>query len=176
MIETMAGRLLAVAGLVGIYLLTLGSYTWGDVGVGLALAVAVELVQRHRIARGGRIGSTTDDGIARPPLHRRLLALPALIVIVAREITVGTWIVARFSLGLREVTDAGVVEVELEGISREGVALWAFITTISPGEIVVEADEQRGRLLIHTLDASDPEAIRAHHRRIYEKYQRKVVP
>lgn len=175
MIGRLAGLLLAVLALLGIYLLTLGSISWGDIAVGLVLATAVEFGQRFRAARGGRIGSD-DDGIRRPPLYRRILALPALVLIVLREITVGTWTLAHFSLGIREVTDAGVVEVELDEISKEGVALWAFITTISPGEIVVEADEYRGRLLIHTLDASDPEAIRAHHRQIYERYQRKVVP
>lgn len=172
----LAGRLLAIAGLVGIFMLTIASVSWGDVAVGLVLAGLVELGHRYRVARGGRIGTGQDDGIERPPLWRRLIAVPPLALAVAREITVGTWNVAQFSLGLRPVTDAGVVEVELEGISREGVALWAFITTISPGEIVVEADAERGRLLIHTLDAADPAAIRAHHRHIYERYQRKVVP
>lgn len=170
------GRLLALLGLVAIYLLTIGSLRWGDIAVGFLIAVVVESAQLYRVSRGGRIGSDRDAELAGPPLHRRLLAVPILALIVAREITLGTWTVARFSLGLREVKDDGVVWVELEGISQAGVALWAFITTISPGEIVVEADEKRGRLLIHTLDASDPAAIRAHHRHIYERYQRKVVP
>lgn len=176
MIGMLAGRLLAVLGLLGIYLLTIGSLAWGDIAIGLVLAGIVEFGQRYRVARGGRIGSAEDDGRHGPPLYRRLIAIPALVFAISREITLGTWVVAQFSLGLREVKDDGVVEVELEGISKEGVALWAFITTISPGEIVVEADEDRGRLLIHTLDASDPAAIRAHHQRIYERYQRKVVP
>ena len=176
MIRKLASSLLPMIGLLGIYLLTLGSLHWGDVAVGLVLAGLVEFAQRYRAARGGRFTSDPDDGVEGPPLYRRLLASPALIWAVFKEITVGTWIVAQFSLGIREVVDDGVVWVELEGISKEGVALWAFITTISPGEIVVEADEDRGRLLIHTLDASDPDAIRAHHRHIYDRYQRKVVP
>lgn len=176
MSDALAGRFLAILGLTGIYLLTLGALSWGDVAVGLALATVVESAIRFRANRGGSIGSARDERLPGPPLYRRLIAAPALVLAVAKEITVGTWIVAQFSLGLREVKDEGVVLIELDGISREGVALWAFITTISPGEIVVEADAERGRLLIHTLDASDPEAIRAHHRHIYERYQRKVVP
>ena len=175
MTSALFGKLLAVLALLGIFLLTMGSLAWGDLAIGLLLAGVVEYGQRSRANRGGRIGSMEEAGIRRPPLLRRLSAVPALVFAVLRDITVGTWTVAQFSLGLREIS-AGVVEVDLPGISREGVALWAFITTISPGEIVVEADEHRGRLLIHTLDASDPEAIRAHHRHIYERYQRKVVP
>lgn len=170
------GRLLAVAVLLVIYLLTLGSFAWGDIAIGLVLAALMELGWRHRAARGGTIGSEEDNASQRPPLHRSLLALPALVLAVVAEITRGTWDVAQYSLGLREVEHDGIVEIELKGISEEGVAAWAFISTISPGELVLEVDEERGLLVIHALDASDPEAIRARHYELYERYQRKVVP
>lgn len=173
---TVAGRGLAILGLTGIYLLTLGSMAWGDIVIGFLLAAVVESGVRYRAARAMPNGVPGDAGPRRPPLYRRLIALPALLAVIFREITIGTWHVAQYSLGLKDVTDEGMVWVELDGISREGVALWAFITTLSPGEIVVEADPDRGRLLVHTLDASDPEAIRSHHRLLYERYQRKVVP
>lgn len=170
------GRLLAVAVLGAVYLLALGSLAWGDVAIGLVLAVAMELGWRHRAARGGTIGSEEDDGARRPPLHSSLLALPALVWTVLADITRGTWDVAQFSLGLRKVEHDGIVEIELQGISEQGVAVWAFISTISPGELVLEVDEERGILVIHALDASDPDAIRARHYELYERYQRKVVP
>lgn len=171
------GRLLAIAVLLAIYLLTLGSLQLGDVAIGLVLATLMELGWRHRVARGGAIAASEGSpGQARPPLHRVLLALPALILAVLVEITRGTWEVAKYSLGLRRVDSDGIVEIELQGISEAGVAVWAFISTISPGELVLEVDEERGLLVIHALDASDPEAIRARHREFYERYQRKVVP
>ena len=169
-------RALAVAVLMGIYLLTLGSLAPGDLAIGLALAVLMELGWRHRIARGGAIASAEGADVARPSLFSMLRALPALILAVLAEITRGTWDVAQYSLGLRDVDDDGIVEIELEGISEAGVAAWAFISTISPGELVLEIDEERGVLVIHALDASDPDAIRAHHKELYERYQRKVVP
>ncbi|MDO8212108.1 Na+/H+ antiporter subunit E [Conexibacter sp. CPCC 206217] len=171
-----AARALAVVVLLGVYLLTLGSLAWGDVAIGLALAAALELGWRRRAARGGTIGSDAADSSQRPPLHRALLALPRLVLAVCVEITRGTWEVAKYSLGVREVEHDGIVEIELEGISEEGVAAWAFISTISPGELVLDVDEERGVLVIHALDASDPDAIRARHHEFYERYQRKVVP
>lgn len=170
------GRLLAVAVLLAVYLLALGSLAWGDVAIGIGLAVAMELGWRHRVARGGTIGSEEEGGSERPPLHSSLRALPALVWAVLADITRGTWDVAQYSLGLREVEHDGIVEIELQGISEQGVAVWAFISTISPGELVLEVDEERGVLVIHTLDARDPEEIRAHHHELYERYQRKVVP
>lgn len=176
MSSAVGGRLLAVAVLLGVYLLTLGSLAWGDLAIGLGLAVLMELGWRHRVARGGTIGSEEDAASQRPPLHRMLLALPALALAVLVEITRGTWDVAQYSLGLRPVEHDGIVEIELQGISEEGVAVWAFISTISPGELVLEIDEERGLLVIHALDARDPDAIRARHYEMYDRYQRKVVP
>jgi multisubunit Na+/H+ antiporter MnhE subunit len=168
-------RLLAIVVLLAIWLLTLSSLAWGDLLVGLVLAIVLELGWRRRVARGGTIG-TADGEQQRPPLHRALLALPALVFATLVEITRGTWEVTQYSLGLREVEHDGIVEIELEGISEEGVAAWAFISTISPGELVLDVDEERGVLVIHALDASDPEAIRARHHEFYERYQRKVIP
>jgi len=167
-------RALAVVVLLAVYLLTLGSLAWGDVATGLVLAVAIELGWRRRVLRGGAVGDPTTP--AAVPLGRALLALPRLVFAVLVEITRGTWEVAKYSLGIREPVDEGVVEIELEGISEEGTAAWAFISTISPGELVLDVDEDRGVLVIHALDAGDPDAIRARHHEFYERYQRKVLP
>jgi multisubunit Na+/H+ antiporter MnhE subunit len=57
-----------------------------------------------------------------------------------------------------------------------GVAAWGYTTAISPDEIVLEADDERGVLLVHLLDARDVPAIRAHHERTYQRRQRRVFP
>nr|WP_281381698.1 Na+/H+ antiporter subunit E [Conexibacter arvalis] len=157
-----------------IYLLTLGSLAWGDVAIGLVLAIAMELGWRRRVLRGGVVGDPTTP--PQVPLGRALLALPRLVFAVVVEITRGTWEVAKYSLGIREPVDEGIIEIELEGISEEGSAAWAFISTISPGELVLDVDEERGVLVIHVLDTSDRDAIRARHHEFYERYQRKVIP
>jgi multicomponent Na+:H+ antiporter subunit E len=171
----MSARVVAVILLLGVYLLTLASFDPADIAVGVVIAVLLELGWRRRIARGGSIGTEASDE-QRPPLLQSLLGLPALVFAVVVEITRGTWQVAQYSLGLRDPDKHGFIELELEGISEEGVAAWAFMTTISPGEIVADIDEQRGVLIVHTLDASDPEASRRRHHEFYERYQRKVIP
>lgn len=168
----LGGRLLAILVLLLIYLLTIGSFELGDVGIGLVLAGLVETGWRVRAKRGG-----ADLG-AEPqvPLHRAVLGLPRLIGRVLLDSVRGTWDVSKYSVGLREVQHDGLVEIELEGISEEGVTLWAFVSTISPGELVVDMDEERGVLVIHVLDVRDADAIRAKHHDFYERIQRKVVP
>jgi multisubunit Na+/H+ antiporter MnhE subunit len=47
---------------------------------------------------------------------------------------------------------------------------------LSPDTIVVEVDEQRGELLLHVLDARDPDAVRREQLGSYERRQRRVFP
>lgn len=171
-----AGRLLSVVSLLTIYLLTLGSLAPGDLVIGAILATMMELGWRRRMARSGWAGAQQSNGIRRPPLWRALLASPRLVLVVLDEITRGTWEVAKYSLGVQAVDHDGIIEIEIPGITEEGAATWAFITTISPGELAVDIDEERGILVIHTLDTRNPEAVRAHHRSLYERFQRKVIP
>lgn len=172
MTRGVGGRLLAILVLLAIYLATLGSVELGDIGVGLVLAGLVETGWRVRARRGG----IDPDAEPQVPLLRAALGLPRLIGRVLLDSVRGTWDVSKYSLGLREVEHDGLVEIELEGISQEGVTAWAFISTISPGELVVDMDQERGVLVIHALDVRDADAIRARHHDFYERIQRKVVP
>ena len=55
------------------------------------------------------------------------------------------------------------------------VALWGVLTGEAPDEVPVDVDEERDVVIVHLVDASDPEAVRARHRHAYERVQRKVV-
>ena len=59
--------------------------------------------------------------------------------------------------------------------SRHAVALWGVLTGEAPDEVPVDVDEERDVLIVHLVDASDPDAVRERHRRAYERAQRKVV-
>lgn len=107
---------------------------------------------------------------------RRAVAFPALAMAVTREVIAGTVQVARVVLGLRPGSLAGTVWIPIEERSRTGVAVAALWLTLSPGEVLLAVDWERRRMLIHTIDASDPEALRARHRRLYERFQRRVFP
>jgi multisubunit Na+/H+ antiporter MnhE subunit len=42
--------------------------------------------------------------------------------------------------------------------------------------VVVELDEERGRMLLHVIDAGDPNAVRAEQLDSYRRRQRRVFP
>lgn len=159
----MTGILLRIAGLTAIYLLVLTSLKPGDILVGAALATVLVLgggaVVRGTPAEGGWIGWT-----------RGVLGM---VGVTARDMVIGTGRVVRFCLGGH--ARPGFVEIPREGRSRDGVALWGLLTGESPDEFPVSIDAERDVLIVHVLDAADPDEVRERHRRMHERWQRHVA-
>ena len=140
---------LTAAGLTAVYLLVLSSLALGDVLLGglLGIVVAFELRPRGagpEASRPARIGAVAQTFGA-----------------TAAEMVRGSWRVARFCLGAQ--TQPRFVEIPRDGRSRHHVALWGVLTSLAPDEIVVDVDEERDVLIIHVVDAPDPDAIRERH-------------
>jgi multisubunit Na+/H+ antiporter MnhE subunit len=150
-----------------LYLVVLASVQPGDVLVGGVLSAAIAAVaERVRRRPGHRV----------PPLALRAVAAPLLAGSTVAAIVRGTWHVALYALGRRRIEQPGIVAIPAGHRTPSGVAVWGYLTALSPDEIVVDIDEERGVLLVHVLDASDPEAIRARHHDAYERRQRRVFP
>jgi multisubunit Na+/H+ antiporter MnhE subunit len=65
----------------------------------------------------------------------------------------------------------GLVEVPLGDRTPAEVAMWGVLTGESPDEIVVDVDEERGMLVVHLVDAGDPDAIRARHAHTHARWR-----
>ncbi len=163
-------RLFAVLLLTGVYVLTLGSLDPLDLLGGLILSLAVVVALRRLLydeepsALGGRA------------LAGRIWHFPLFALVVVWEISVGTWRVAQAVTGLEPLHSPGIVAIPIGERTPNGVAATALAITLSPGELLVDIDERRGLMLIHVLDATDPDAIRTRYEHFYERYQRKVFP
>jgi multicomponent Na+:H+ antiporter subunit E len=111
-----------------------------------------------------------------PPLGERLLWTGPLVAAVLADVVQGTWDVALRVLHLRPLSQPGVVRVPIGARSPRGVAVSALATTLSPGTVLLDVDWERGDLLLHVIDASDPDGLRRRLQRFYDRYQRRVVP
>ena len=168
----MSRALLGLALLALVYALTLASADPLDLLAGLALGAVGVAVQRR--LRGVE---PADEGADRAAaLPARVLAFPLFVGGLLADVARGTIDVALRTLHLRMVERPGIVLVPIEERTRLGVAVSALATTLSPGSLLVDVDWQRRAMLIHVIDASDPDAVRAQHRRFYERYQRRVFP
>jgi len=162
----MSRYVLFTATLTVVYLLVLTSVHPGDVLVGAVLSAAIAAA-----ATFARPAARTG-----PPLTRRLAAVPFLVIGTLADMVRGNWHVALYVLGGRRLESPGIVTIPPGQRTAAGVAAWGYITAISPDEIVLEADDERGLLVVHLLDARDVPAIRARHHETYERRHRRVFP
>ena len=159
-----SGILLRTCGLAAIYLLVLTSLDPGDIGVGLLLGLAIVLgLRAHSI-----------DSRVHRPVPVVLRAAVALVAGTALEVVLGSWRVVRFCLN--GAARPGFVEIPRDDRSHRGVALWGVMTGEAPDEYPVDVDDERGVLIVHLVDASDPDAVRERHHRVHERSLRHLVP
>ena len=157
----MTGVLVRAAALAAVYLLVLTSVAPGDVLVGVALGLVLAILLRPRGVRRSRI-----------PVPQRLAAAASVALRTALEMVLGSWRVARFCVGGRE--HAGFVEIPRGDRTRFEVALWGVLTGEAPDEVVVDAG--RDVLVVHLVDARNPDGIRQRHRTVHEQWLHKVAP
>lgn len=159
-------RVVAIVALVLVYALTMSSFHPLDLALGALLAVGVLVWGRQAIP----LGSGESHPLA------RLLGLPKFLAAVLEAVVIGTWHVALVVLGVRSLQQSGIVAVPIGERTRSGVAASALALTLSPGEVLLDVDWERGVMLIHSIDAGDPDAVREHHDFFYRCRQREVFP
>lgn len=160
--------LLGVPLLTVVYLFALASFDPWDALAGVAAAVAA-------LAVAGRL----LEPAPRTPLGelpRRAAGLLALAAVTLREISVGTWQVALVVLHVRPLRSPGIVTVPIGERSPVGVAVSGLVLSLTPGELLVDVDWERGLMLVHVLDAGDPDAVRRQHAELYERRQKGAFP
>jgi multisubunit Na+/H+ antiporter MnhE subunit len=163
----MIGVLLRVVALTGLYLLIVSSTKIGDIATGAVLAALVVAVgRRHR--------RTSAPTSARATL-RRLAGVPALIGGTFVDVVTGSAQVIRCCL-LRP-PDPGLVWLPTgPTTSPASFAAWGIRLGITPNTVVVDVDEERGAVLVHVLDARDPETVRDEQLASYRSRQQRVFP
>jgi multisubunit Na+/H+ antiporter MnhE subunit len=104
---------------------------------------------------------------------RWAVAVATMILVTAHDIALGSVRVVRFCL--TGAGSPGFVEIPREDRSRHAVALWGVLTGEAPDEYPVAVDSGRRVLIVHHIDASDPDGIRARHAAARQRFLRDVV-
>lgn len=158
----MIGVLLRAVALLGVYLLVLTSTAPGDVLVGGLLGLALSLALRPRAGSRG----------AGPSLALGMAGAEAVLR-TAREMVVGSWRVVLFCLGVP--SRPGFVEIPRGDRTGRETAMWGVLTGEAPDEVVVDVDRRSGTLVVHLVDAGDPDGVRARHRETHERWRSRVA-
>ena len=150
------------------YALVLASFEPWDLAIGLAVSATLLFLFRRFVFHEHRPGEGQFLGKA--------LAFWPFAAVTAWRVIVGTWEVALVTLHLRKLDSPGIVAVPIGEKTPLGVAVSALSTTLSPGSLLVEIDRERDVMLVHIIDAGDPDAFRESQQDFYRRYQSKVFP
>lgn len=154
-------------GLVGVYLLGVGSVRWEDGVVGAVLSAALLAWGGKWLWKGGR---PAGGG------WRRAVAFVGFSGAVLREVVRGTWRMSGVCLRPELAARQGVVEVGLGERSEEGARVSALVWGMAPGSVLLDTDWERRVMRFHLADASRPEVFQAEWERFYREHQRAVFP
>ncbi|MDQ4107084.1 MAG: Na+/H+ antiporter subunit E [Actinomycetota bacterium] len=153
--------------LILVYALVLGSFAPADLAMGAVISGALMYGTRRFVF---------GEEPASPNILSRFLHFWPFLVAEIWNIVTGTWEVALVTLHLRPLVSPGIVAVPIGERTPVGVAVSAMATTLSPGTFLVDVDWEQNVMLIHALNASDPEEVRRDHQEFYERWQKKVFP
>jgi multicomponent Na+:H+ antiporter subunit E len=151
-----------------VYVLTLASTDPVDMATGVLLGAVLVALLHDKL----RLGPTGEL----PSLASRALWLPVFVGAVLVDVARGAWQVTRHVLHVRRLERPGIVRIPIGDRTDRGVAVSALASTLSPGSVLIEIDWERRDMLMHFIDASDPDAVRADLHRFYDRYQRRVFP
>lgn len=99
-----------------------------------------------------------------------------LVAIVVREVLKSNLAVCQTIFSPHERLHPGTVLIPLEALSDSQATALANVVTLTPGTLSVSVDRARQELLIHTIDASNPEAIRHDVKQVFERRIMRVFP
>lgn len=154
-----------------IFCLTLASFAFWDMVIGVVLGTIALAIFHGAVPS---IQGKTGDAL--PAWPARAIAFIPFAGITVWEILVGSVRVAAIVMGLRKLEHPGIVAVPIGERSKLGVVVTGVTTSLAPGSIVLDVDWDREMMLVHVIDASDPDQIRADMQDLYDRYQRKVFP
>lgn len=143
--------------LVLVFMLFTGSVEGGTALIALAVAVVAATRRRRR----------RDHDRPRPAL--RPLGLARFAALAFLEILSGAATTFFSLLRAKSGSDAGIVEIPLEGSEDVGSELAGLVVSASPGTVVTHISERRGVMVVHALDAEPPERVRARIHRLLRR-------
>jgi multicomponent Na+:H+ antiporter subunit E len=157
--------------LVVVFNLALASFAPWDLAIGAVLGATCLWIFHEQLP--GIPGVPNSE---QPSFPSKVIHFFPFAGITIWEIVVGSVQVAMIVIGLRELDHPGIVAVPIGERSKFGVVVTGITCTLAPGSILLDVDWDRRVMLIHVIDASDPDQVRANMRALYDRYQRKVFP
>lgn len=146
-----------------VYALVLASFAWADLAIGAMLSIGLMVIHR-KILFPARVPS------GEYVLHI-LAFLPKFAGMLVWDIVKGTWQVTTFVIGLKPLAQPGIVKIPLGNHSRPGAGVVGLFITLSPGSFLIDIDWDERMMLVHVIDASNPDTTVADAEKYYRLWE-----
>ncbi len=153
---------------------------------GLALTVFVVWLLITNAASLGLIVLGVVIALAVPPLTLAFWPTPPRVVLSWRSLRfLAVFIADLLSANLRVARQVigpvhrlspAFVEVPLDLRDPFVITVLASVVSLTPGTVSIDVDRQRWMLLVHALDAPDPQALAREIKERYERPLREIFP
>lgn len=101
---------------------------------------------------------------------RRARAALSLVAAFVVDLVASSLAVARVVLAPRRSNQPAIVAVPVDARTEWGVALFAYLVSLTPGSTCLHVADDRRTLYVHFLDAPDTEARAAATKALYERW------
>lgn len=145
-----------------VYLVLTGNYEWRNVLAGLVFGFGIMALIRPRVRK-----------IEVRRLPQMFVAVIRYLIILAYDLVTSGLQVARIVLSPSLPISPGIISIPTDCHSEFSVALSAHAVSVSPGELVIEIDDQ-GVMYTHVLDATRKSAYVQEAQQIREGLLRKI--
>lgn len=138
-------------------------FGWQNMVVAFVLSAGLMVIFRRQV---------NPDPL--PPTRvslRVILTTPILLWYLFVDILKGTYQIVTITLGIRPLAKPGIVKVPITVGSQYGVGPVGYFITLSPGSFLVDLDWDERMMLIHVIDASDPDQVRRDAEKYYRLWQ-----
>lgn len=154
------GILLSSAAVFG---LVVSDFSWENMVVALTLSGSLMVLFRRQLVPR----PLPPNGLA---LHL-IIYSPVLFWFLFIDVLKGTWQVVSITLGIRPLVQPGIVKLPIGAHTPAGVGPVGFFVTLSPGTFLVDVDWEEEVMLVHSIDASDPDGVRKDAEKYYRLWE-----
>lgn len=148
---------------VAVFCMMVTDFTWQNIVLASVISAGLMYIFRRQIVPQ----PLPPNGLA---LHLIIYA-PVLFYYLLIDILKGTFQVVMITLGLRPLRHPGIVKIPIGAHSLAGVGPVGFFITLSPGSFLVDIDWEEKVMLVHVIDASDPDAVRKEAEKYYRLWE-----
>lgn len=101
---------------------------------------------------------------------RQVLAALVLFGMFIYDLIAASLVVARIVLSPTRHNQPAIVAVPVDARTRWGVALFAYLVSLTPGSTCLHVADDRRTIYVHFLDAPDIDASAASVKALYERF------